>query len=228
MKSLMIGACLAAMLIPPAAMAQNYGQDQGGYPDQSGPNGPGQGPPPDQSDQGDYPDQGGPGGQGQGGYQDRGPGPDEQGQGGYQGQSGPEPQDQGGYPPPGAGGGYHGQNGPQGPDYGEGGPDQGGPDEGGPPGQGQGQNGYYGQQGGPDEGGPPPGGYGQGQRYGGPGGGPNGRGGMGPGVPPGAHFTSRLGQSWQAPDGRTCRWRELTWQGANGQPAYKWVPRCHW
>ncbi|HZZ88517.1 MAG TPA: hypothetical protein VFE13_09315, partial [Caulobacteraceae bacterium] len=49
----------------------------------------------------------------------------------------------------------------------------------------------------------------------------------GPGIPEGAQFTGRSGEPWQNPEGRTCRWREVTWPGANGNPAYKWVSRCH-
>lgn len=48
------------------------------------------------------------------------------------------------------------------------------------------------------------------------------------GVPAGAHYSGRVGQSWRDPDGRYCAYRELTWMGANGTPAYKWVPRCHY
>ena len=48
------------------------------------------------------------------------------------------------------------------------------------------------------------------------------------GVPPGAHFSGRVGQSWRDPDGRYCAYRELTWMGADGTPAYQWIPRCHY
>ena len=41
-----------------------------------------------------------------------------------------------------------------------------------------------------------------------------------------AHYTRRIGTSWQDADGRYCTWRQLTWQDADGNPAYKWVPRC--
>ncbi len=44
----------------------------------------------------------------------------------------------------------------------------------------------------------------------------------------GAHYTGRVGdQSWRDSEGRTCIYRQLTWTGENGQPAYKWVPSCH-
>ena len=45
-------------------------------------------------------------------------------------------------------------------------------------------------------------------------------------VPAGAHYTSRIGSTWRDADGRDCAWRQLTWQGADGDPAYKWVARC--
>jgi hypothetical protein len=45
-------------------------------------------------------------------------------------------------------------------------------------------------------------------------------------VPPGAHYTRRIGSSWRDADGRDCAWRQLTWQRPDGDPAYKWVARC--
>jgi len=54
--------------------------------------------------------------------------------------------------------------------------------------------------------------------YGGPG--------RGYGVPAGAHFTGRTGASWRNDEGQYCTWRELSWQDAEGNPAYRWVPRC--
>lgn len=47
------------------------------------------------------------------------------------------------------------------------------------------------------------------------------------GVPAGAHYSGRVGQSWRDNEGRYCTYRELTWTDRNGAPAYKWVPRCH-
>jgi hypothetical protein len=44
----------------------------------------------------------------------------------------------------------------------------------------------------------------------------------------GAHYTGRLGASWRDPEGRYCVYRELTWTGENGAPAYKWEPSCRY
>ncbi len=46
------------------------------------------------------------------------------------------------------------------------------------------------------------------------------------GAPPGARYTGRVGASWRNDQGQVCAWRELTWQDQEGNPAYKWVPRC--
>lgn len=45
-------------------------------------------------------------------------------------------------------------------------------------------------------------------------------------VPPGAHYTRRIGSSWRDADGRDCAWRQLTWRRPDGDPGYKWVTRC--
>jgi hypothetical protein len=46
------------------------------------------------------------------------------------------------------------------------------------------------------------------------------------GAPPGARYTGRVGASWRNDQGQSCSWREMTWQDQEGNPAYKWVPRC--
>lgn len=48
------------------------------------------------------------------------------------------------------------------------------------------------------------------------------------GTPQGAQFTGRTGATWRDPEGRYCIYREYSWTGANGEPAYQWVPRCRY
>lgn len=42
----------------------------------------------------------------------------------------------------------------------------------------------------------------------------------------GATYTGRTGQSWRNDQGQYCVYREMTWQGQDGRPAYRWVPSC--
>ena len=40
------------------------------------------------------------------------------------------------------------------------------------------------------------------------------------------HYTGRVGAAWIDAEGRSCRWREVSWPDHDGNAAYKWVTVC--